>query len=92
MDFKALRVPYEFQFYGVCGHIFYGARAVPSENWWNILVRRPVTNRNGAGRAPFDGLVPRTVPDRGPSGTRRLPCGALFAMLDICTAYRLSTV
>ena len=42
---ETVRVPYDFPFYRVCGHIFYGARVVPSVNWWSVIVRCSSTNR-----------------------------------------------
>ena len=34
-------LPCEFNFCGVCGHIFYDVRAVPFTNWKSLIIRRP---------------------------------------------------
>ena len=89
---ETVRVPYDFPFYRVCGHICYGARAVPGENLWSEIARSPSTNRPGAGRhpagmlrAPSDNVVHRTAPGRCPTGARagigRAPCGARLGPL-----------
>ena len=33
VDLETVREPSDFLFYGMCGHIFCGAREVPGENW-----------------------------------------------------------
>ena len=70
---ETVRVPYDFHFYGVCGHILYGTRAVSGKNWWSVIARRPSTNRahrKGAGRVPC-GKLPGSVRLTGaPHGAR----------------------
>ena len=38
---ETVRLPCEFNFCGVCGHIFYDVRAVPFKNWKSLIVRHP---------------------------------------------------
>ena len=38
---ETVGLPCEFNFCGVCGHIFYDVRAVPFKNWKSLIVRRP---------------------------------------------------
>ena len=38
---ETVRLPCEFNFCGVCGHIFYDVRAVPFKHWKSLIVRRP---------------------------------------------------
>ena len=73
---ETVRVPYDFNFYGVCGHIFYGARAVSGENWWSVIARRrqqtvrvPAGCRAVSFRAPSEEQVHRTAPGR-PAGSQ----------------------
>ena len=56
---ETVRVPYDFHVYRMCGHIFYGARAVPGENWWSEIARCP----QQTGRVPEmpSGMLPGSV-------------------------------
>ena len=38
---ETVGLPCEFNFCGVCGHIFYDVRAVPFKNWKSLIVRCP---------------------------------------------------
>ena len=73
MDLETEREPSDFHFYGMCGHIFCGAREVPGENWSSEMQGA----RKGAGRVPAEC---RPVTLRAPSDEQVylwLPEGAL---------------
>ena len=50
VDFETVREPSDFHFYGMCGHIFCGAREVPGENWSSEMQGA----RKGDGRVPVE--------------------------------------
>ena len=75
-----IREPSDFHFYGMCGHIFCGAREVPGENWSSEMQgalkgadRVPVECRPVTLRAPSDEQVYRWLQEGARPGSSRRP-------------------
>ena len=83
---ETVGLPCEFNFCGVCGHIFYDVRAVPFKNWKSLIVIgvRKIDRR---GLPTVNRCVVR-VPCGCRAGAVRVPCGCRaveYVQLHLCT-------